>query len=95
MDYDETKYVNVSKLDVKDFTKLLEQTKGEVYLIDDKDNKINLKSKLSQLIGLSNIIEAGKISNAKFYFKDPVTGIRPAPRHNKGGRRSGYSGRNG
>ena len=71
MDYDETKYVNVSKLDVKDFTKLLEQTKGEVYLIDDKDNKINLKSKLSQLIGLSNIIEAGKISNAKFYFKDP------------------------
>lgn len=47
------------------FMELLDKAKGEVYLVTDEGDKINMKSKLCQLYGLKILLGAiqdGKIS---------------------------------
>ena len=44
--------------------KLLDSCEGEVYLMTRDGDRLNLKSKLCQLVGLTTLIEGGKIAEA-------------------------------
>jgi len=55
----------MSDIDVQEFMRALDNCRGNVYLINDEGDKFNLKSKLSQMIGLVRLIEGGKLAEAK------------------------------
>lgn len=55
---------SLTNVNVNEFLKLIDACKGDIYLVTDEGDKLNLKSKLSQLIGLSRLIEGGIINNA-------------------------------
>lgn len=57
--------VELHKIDFKKFLEAIDQCKGDVYLVTEDGDRLNLKSKLCQLIGLTKIIEGGMISSAK------------------------------
>ena len=46
------------------FLKVLDSCEGEVYLMTRDGDRLNLKSKLCQLVGLTALIEGGKIAEA-------------------------------
>ncbi|MCL2487125.1 MAG: hypothetical protein FWE80_00395 [Oscillospiraceae bacterium] len=57
-----------------DFQKLLEfaaTAKGEVFLKTSEGDVLNLKSRLTQLLALSNAIDWGKIGEATVICKNP------------------------
>ena len=51
-------------IDVPGFLKVLDTCRGNVYLMTREGDKLNLKSKLCQLVGLTKLIEGGKIAEA-------------------------------
>ena len=51
-------------VDVPEFLKLLDRCQGNVYLVTREGDRLNLKSKLCQLVGLTKLIEGGKIAEA-------------------------------
>ncbi len=63
--------VELHKIDFKKFLEAIDQCKGDVYLVTDDGDKLNLKSKLCQVIGLTKIIEGGMISEAKIVCDNP------------------------
>lgn len=65
------KAFNLNNVDVQAFMKALDACKGDVMLITDEDDRFNLKSKLSQIAGLVNLIEGGKLVNARIYCSNP------------------------
>jgi len=65
------KAFSLNNLDVQAFMKALDSCKGEVMLITDEDDRFNLKSKLSQVAGIMNLIEGGKLVSAKVFCTDP------------------------
>lgn len=57
-----------------DFNRLMEfaaQAKGDVYLETPDGDKLNLKSRLTQLLALSNAVDWGNIGTARVICKDP------------------------
>lgn len=56
--------MSLHNVDVTEFLHILDTCKGNVYLVTREGDKLNLMSKLSQLIGLSRLIEGGKITEA-------------------------------
>ena len=54
-------------IDVQTLMKAIEECKGDVFLITDENDRYNLKSKLSQMIGIMKLIEGGIVSKAKIY----------------------------
>ena len=57
-------------VDVHEFIAALDNCKGQVILFTEDGDRFNLRSKLSQLTGLTSIIEGGKIVNAKISCSD-------------------------
>ncbi len=55
---------SLSNVDVNEFLTIIDKCKGNVYLETDEGDKLNLKSKLCQLVGLQKLIEGGIIANA-------------------------------
>ena len=51
-------------IDVPKFLELLENCQGNVWLITREGDRLNLKSKLCQLVGLTRLIEGVKIAEA-------------------------------
>ena len=49
---------------LQDFMKVIDKCEGPVWLLTTEGNKLNLKSKLCQLIGFLDLIEDGKIEAA-------------------------------
>lgn len=49
-------------IDVLKLMELLDKAKGNVYLVTDDGDKLNLKSKLSQLYGVRTLLEQAKNS---------------------------------
>ncbi|QAT51060.1 hypothetical protein EQM14_15495 [Caproiciproducens sp. NJN-50] len=66
-----TSPVQLHDVDVNSFLKVLDECKGKVFLVTDEDDRLNLKSKLSQLVGLTRLIEGGKIAEAFVMCEDP------------------------
>ena len=58
------KMVELHDIDVPAFLKVLDSCEGEVYLMTRDGDRLNLKSKLCQLVGLTTLIEGGKIAEA-------------------------------
>lgn len=56
--------LELHNVDIPKFLSVLRSCKGNVFLETPEGDKINLKSRLCQLIGLQGIIEGGKISEA-------------------------------
>ncbi|HIS69003.1 MAG TPA: hypothetical protein IAA58_06530 [Candidatus Gallacutalibacter stercoravium] len=58
-------------IDVPGFLEVLDSCKGNVYLVTREGDRLNLKSKLCQLVGLTQLIEGGKIAEAFIVCEDP------------------------
>ena len=56
--------LELHKIQFEKFLEAVDHCKGDVYLVTDEGDRLNLKSKLCQLIGLTQLIEGGKISEA-------------------------------
>jgi len=66
-----TKAFSMHDIDVKAFIQALDQCKGNVLLVTAENDRFNLKSKLSQLAGIINLIEGGRLVEAKIICEDP------------------------
>ncbi|MDP4120775.1 MAG: hypothetical protein Q8876_06960 [Bacillota bacterium] len=51
-------------IDVTNFLAVLDTCEGNVFLVTREGDHLNLKSKLCQLVGLTQLIEGGKIAEA-------------------------------
>ncbi len=56
--------IELHDIDVSGFLSVLDSCTGNVFLMTRDGDKVNLKSKLSQLVGLTRLIEGGKIAEA-------------------------------
>ena len=56
--------IELHDIDVPGFLSVLDSCVGNVFLMTRDGDKVNLKSKLSQLVGLTRLIEGGKIAEA-------------------------------
>ena len=52
-----SKMIELHDIDVPGFLSVLDSCEGNVYLMTRDGDKLNLKSKLCQLIGLTSLIE--------------------------------------
>ena len=59
--------LNLHNIDITEFLAVLDTCEGNVYLVTKDGDRLNLKSKLSQLVGLSRLIEGGKITEASIF----------------------------
>ena len=59
-----TPIISLHDIDVSEFLSVLDTCKGNVYLVTREGDHLNLKSKLCQLVGLTRLIEGGKITEA-------------------------------
>ncbi len=59
-----TAVLSLHDIDVSQFLDVLDSCKGNVFLVTHEGDKLNLKSQLSRLIGLTRLIEGGKITEA-------------------------------
>ena len=55
------KMVELHDIDVPAFLKVLDSCEGNVYLMTRDGDRLNLKSKLCQLVGLTALIEGGRL----------------------------------
>ena len=63
--------ISLHNIDVSKFLTVLDTCKGNVFLVTREGDHLNLKSKLCQLIGLTQLIEGGKISEAYILCDNP------------------------
>jgi hypothetical protein len=63
--------IELHDIDVPAFLAVLDKCEGDVFLMTRDGDKLNLKSKLCQLIGLMNLIEGGKIAEAFVVCENP------------------------
>lgn len=56
--------ISLHNIDVDKFLDVLDTCKGNVFLVTREGDHLNLKSKLCQLVGLTKLIEGGKIAEA-------------------------------
>ena len=66
-----TTVVSLRNIDASKFLNVLDTCKGNVYLVTREGDNLNLKSKLCQLIGLTQLIEGGKIAEAYVLCDNP------------------------
>lgn len=63
--------VELHDVDVPALLKVLDECTGNVFLVTREGDHMNLKSKLSQLVGLTKLIEGGKIAEAFIVCEKP------------------------
>ena len=59
-----TPILSVHDVDVAEFLAVLDTCEGNVFLVTNEGDRLNLKSKLCQIVGLTKLIEGGKIAEA-------------------------------
>lgn len=59
--------MDLHNIDVTEFLDVLDTCKGNVYLVTNEGDRLNLKSKLCQLIGLTKLVEGGRIAVASIF----------------------------
>ena len=57
--------MDMRNFDLKEFMKVLDTCEGEVFMVTDEGDRLNLKSTLSQLLGFSALIEGGTVTKAR------------------------------
>ena len=63
--------VDMHDIDLKEFNEVLAACKGDVFMVTPEGYRLNLKSRLCQLIGFTKLIEGGSIAEAKLECSDP------------------------
>ncbi len=56
--------MDVNNVDLKGFMEVLDSCEGDVFMVTPEGDRLNLKSKLCQLIGFTSLIEGGRVTNA-------------------------------
>ena len=59
--------ISLHNLDAEKFLAVLDTCEGNVYLVTNEGDRLNLKSTLSQLLGLTKLIRNGKIAEASIF----------------------------
>ena len=59
--------ISLHNLDAEEFLAVLDPCEGNVYLVTNEGDRLNLKSTLSQLLGLTKLIRNGKIAEASIF----------------------------
>ena len=59
--------MDLHNIDVTEFLDVLDTCEGNVYLVTNEGDRLNLKSKLCQLIGLTKLVEGGRIAVASIF----------------------------
>ena len=62
--------MNLHDIDVTEFLAVLDTCEGNVFLVTNEGDTLNLKSKLCQLVGLTKLIEGGKIAEASIFCEN-------------------------
>ena len=62
--------MNLHDIDVTEFLAVLDTCEGNVFLVTNEGDRLNLKSKLCQLVGLTKLIEGGKIAEASIFCEN-------------------------
>ncbi|WP_249317710.1 hypothetical protein [Yeguia hominis] len=63
--------VTMSEAELGEFIKALDNCKGQVFLVTDEGDRINMKSQLCRMIGIHHIIAGGKFSGGKLECENP------------------------
>ncbi len=56
--------MDLTNVDLKDFMAVLDACEGDVFMVTPDGDRLNLKSKLCQIIGFTQLIEGGRVTNA-------------------------------
>ena len=64
--------VKMHNIDVAEFSEIINSCEGDVYMVTPDGDRLNLKSKLCQLIGFTKLIEGGNIAEAKLECANPA-----------------------
>ena len=67
-----TSVMSLHDINVSEFLDVLDACEGNVFLVTNEGDKINMKSRLSQLLGLTRLIEGGKITEADVICDNPA-----------------------
>ena len=59
-----TPILSLHNVDVTKFLAVLDTCEGNVYLVTSEGDRLNLRSKLCQLVGLTRLIEGGRFAEA-------------------------------
>ena len=65
-----TPIMNLHDIDVTKFLAVLDTCEGNVYLVTSEGDRLNLRSTLCQLVGLTKLIEGGRIAEACIYCEN-------------------------
>lgn len=57
--------VDMHDIDLKEFNEVLAACKGDVFMVTPEGDRLNLKSRLCQLIGFTKLIEGGAASRRR------------------------------
>lgn len=57
--------MEMHNVNLKDFMEVLDTCQGDVFMVTDEGDRLNLKSKLSQLLGFAAVIEGGRVTSAR------------------------------
>lgn len=63
--------MTLHNINLPDFIKTLDSCKGDVFMETADGDILNLKSKLCQIIGISNILKGAEISEATIRCSNP------------------------
>ena len=63
--------LELHKLDFGKFIEAIDQCKGNVWLVTSEGDKLNLKSRFCQLLGIAEIVKGGLVTEAKVICEDP------------------------
>ena len=63
--------ISLHNIHVPEFLTVLDQCKGDVFLVTEEGDRLNLRSKLCQLVGLTKLIEGGSIAEASIVCDNP------------------------
>lgn len=69
--YMDNKKIQLHNIDFEDFIKAIDECKGDVFLETKDGDVLNLKSKLSQMLGLSTILKNSEVAEATIRCTDP------------------------
>lgn len=64
-------HFNLHQLDLNAFNTALSNCTGDVYMVTPQGDKLNLKSKLCQLIGFQRLIQTDRIDTAHLHCTNP------------------------
>ena len=65
-----TPILNLHNIDASKFLAVLDTCEGNVYLVTSEGDRLNLKSKLCQVVGLTSLIQGGTIAEATLCCTD-------------------------